>query len=384
MEVKFDIAVIGAGPAGSMAARSAARAGKKVCLFERNSKPGSPVRCGEGIGFKSLSENVEVKERWIKNEIKRSVIVAPDGTKVCINEIDKSVILDREIMDYDLAMDAVKAGAELFVKSPVIEVVKKEKGYVCRTGEKEIEAKIVIIADGVESKIARQLGWDTHLPLDDIECCAFTRVTSPLIENDTCFFYVGSKVAPGGYAWIFPRGGGEANVGLGILGIHSNKGKAMELLKNFIDKEIPGGKYNTIHCGGVPVVKYIKPLVKDGAMLVGDAARMVNCISGAGIGYALFSGKVAGSVAAKAIVGEQVNYKMLKEYEKLWEKKYGRQQRYSFSLKEFVTYHTSDAFLNKIAASLTQKKGLKVITIFLSTFSRHPILLYKAYRMFKG
>ncbi|MCX7725646.1 MAG: NAD(P)/FAD-dependent oxidoreductase [Chitinispirillaceae bacterium] len=384
MEQKFDIAVIGAGPAGSMAAKSAAISGKKVCIFERNSKPGYPVRCGEGIGFKSLSENVDVKERWIKNEIKRSVIVAPDGTKVCINEIDKSVILDREIMDYDLAMDAVKAGAELFVTSPVIEVFRKEKRYICRTPEKEIETKIVIIADGVESRIARYLGWNTTLALDDIECCAFTRVTSPLIENDTCLFFVGSNVAPGGYAWIFPRGKGEANVGLGILGMHSNKGKAVELLKKFIDRELPNGKYTTINCGGVPVVKYTKPLVKEGAMLVGDAARQVNCISGAGIGYALFAGKTAGCIAAKSIDGESVNYKVLKEYEKLWEKKYGKQQRYSFALKEFVTYHTDDIFLNKIAASLTQKKSLKVITIFLSTFSKHPLLMYKAYRMFKG
>lgn len=384
MKQKFDIAVIGAGPSGSIAAKNTAIAGKKVCLFERNSKPGYPVRCGEGIGFRSLSENIEVKENWIKNEIKKSIIVAPDGTRVCINEIDRSVILDREKMDYDLAMDAVKAGAELFVNSPVVKLERKNGQYVCFTPDKEVEAKIVIIADGVESRIARCLGWDTHLALDDIESCAFTRVVSPLIEKDACLFFIGSNVAPGGYAWIFPRGKDEANVGLGILGIHSSKGKAVELLKKFIDRELPGGKYTNINCGGVPVVKYIKPLVKEGAMIVGDAARQVNCISGAGIGHALSAGKIAGSLAARAISNESVNYKILKEYEKIWGNKYGKQQRYSFSLKEFVTYHTDDTFLNKIASSLTQKKSLKVITIFLSTFSKHPLLMYKAYKMFKG
>ncbi|MBN1577929.1 MAG: NAD(P)/FAD-dependent oxidoreductase [Chitinispirillaceae bacterium] len=385
MEEKFDIAVIGAGPAGSMAAWSAAAAGRNVCLLERNNKPGFPVRCGEGIGIRSLTEHSDARPEWIKREITCSAMISPNGTKVNITDIDKSTVLDRERMDGDLAQDAVKAGAQLFVTSPVIEVTRIDGGeYQCRCPQRTIISKIVIIADGVESRVARDLGWSTRLASDDIESCAFTRVTSPLIDADCCIFYVGSSVAPGGYAWIFPRGIGEANVGLGILGTRCTAGKPKELLLQFINRELPGGCIGTLHCGGVPVTRYIRPLVRHGAMLVGDAARQVNCISGAGIHYSLFAGKTAGKVAADAIGAEGVNYSSLTNYEKLWKKRYGKQQERSFALKDFVTHHTDDAFLNRIAATLTKKKSRKIkyLTVFLSTFSRHPMLLFKAFKLF--
>ena len=385
MEKQYDIAVIGAGPAGSMAAWSAAQAGRKVCLLERNSRPGYPVRCGEGIGIRSLTEHSEARSEWIKQEITQSVMISPNGTKVTIADIDKSTILDRERMDGDLADNAVKTGAHLFVNRPVINVTLNSDGkYLCHCPDRTFIAGIVIIADGVESRIARHLGWNTRLAPDDIESCAFTRVVSPLVEQNSCIFYVGSVVAPGGYAWIFPRGNGEANVGLGILGTHCSAGKPKDLLLRLIDRELPGGRINTIHCGGVPVTRYIRPLVRGGAMLVGDAARQVNCISGAGIAYSLFAGKIAGKVAAEAIETNSVNYSLLKNYEKIWKQRYGKQQERSFALKEFVTQHTDDVFLNKIAQSLVRKRSGKIryLTVFLSTFSRHPLLLFKAFKLF--
>jgi digeranylgeranylglycerophospholipid reductase len=117
---------------------------------------------------------------------------------------------------------------------------------------------------------------------------------------------------------------------------------------------------------------------------VGDAARQVNCISGAGIAYSLFAGKLAGKVAAEAISKDGVNYSLLHTYEKQWKQRYGKQQERSFALKEFVTHHTDDAFLNKVAATLAKNKSgrIRYLNVFLSTFSRHPILLFKASKLF--
>jgi digeranylgeranylglycerophospholipid reductase len=386
MKDHYDIAVIGAGPGGSMAAASAAKTGRSVCLFERNSKPGTPVRCGEGIGIRSLYLHSDGRPEWIQRDVKKAAMISPDNTKVTIADIDKSTILDRAIMDGDLARDAVAAGAELFTDTTVIKVSRDGKHrYICRFKGGSVSAKIVIIADGVESRIARGLGWNTRLEREDVESCAFTRVTSSVIDQDTCVFHVGSNVAPGGYAWIFPRGNSEANVGLGISGTYCRAGRPKEALLRFIEKELPGGKTGTIHCGGVPVKKYIRPLVKEGAMLVGDAARQVNCISGAGIAYALYAGTIAGKIAAEAITGDSVKYATLTAYERLWKKRYGRQQERSFALKEFVSKHTDDAFLNRIAHTLARKQPGKVkyITVFLKTFSRHPILLFKAFKLFR-
>ncbi len=381
----YDIIVVGAGPAGAMAAMSAAKSGKKVALIERKSEAGTPVRCGEGIGYNGLTLSVEPRQEWLKNCITRSIMVSPSGTKVEIGNVGQSWILDRERMDSDLVKDAVKAGAELIHSTTIISAHKQsDNSYICKSTDKEYRAHCLILADGVESRVARSLGWNTALKPEDLETCAFARVTSPLIEKDCCIFYTGSSAAPGGYVWVFPRGKGEANVGLGIIGSKSKAGQAKELLLKFIDKEFPAGRISHLHCGGVPVARWTRPLVKDGVMLVGDAGRQVSAISGAGIAYALYAGKLAGKVAAGSIQNSQVNYKNLLTYERQWARHFGKQQDRSFSLKEFVL-GVDDAFLDKIASSLAKEDPGKInyLRVFTRTFARRPLLLFKAIKLFK-
>ncbi|MFP4679673.1 MAG: NAD(P)/FAD-dependent oxidoreductase [Chitinispirillaceae bacterium] len=383
--MNYDIIVVGAGPAGSMAAFSAAKEGKKVCLLERKPEAGVPVRCGEGIGFKGLTLSVDPRPEWLKCCIKRSVMVSPSGVKVEVGNVGQSWILDREKMDGDLVKDAQKAGAEYISSCPVISAEKRPDGqYVCRSLEKEFVAPCLIVADGVESRLARFFGWNTALKPLDLETCAFARVISPFIENDCCTFHVGSTAAPGGYVWVFPRAKGEANVGLGVIGSKSKPGLSKELLLNFIDKEFPGSRITHLHCGGVPVAKWVKPLVKEGVMLVGDAARQVNAMSGAGIAYSLFAGKLAGSVAAKATSNGKVDYKQLLEYEKGWAKHYGKQQLRSYSLKEFIL-SADDSFLDRIANSLAKEDPQKInyLRVFTRTFAGKPLLLLKAIKLFR-
>jgi digeranylgeranylglycerophospholipid reductase len=383
-DTHYDIAVIGAGPAGSMAARHAAGLGRRVCLFERNARAGFPVRCGEGIGHKSFIAHVGSRMEWTKNKITRSVMVSPSGTRVTLGDIGDNYILDREKMDGELAAEAANAGADLFLSTPIVEVRPLDSGYECRSPDRSWKAAIVIIADGVESRAARFLGWNTALNPVDIEPCAFCRVTSASIDQKTCVFYVGSAVAPGGYAWIFPRGNSEANVGCGVIGMRSSPGRAKEFLQKILDKELPGAPVNGLHCGGVPVARYVRPLVRGGAMLVGDAARQVNCISGAGIHYSLFAGKCAGETAAQAFRPDgSIDYRHLSRYETLWIKTYGKQQDRSYALKEFVM-KTDDAFLDRIAASLSKEppERMNYLRVFARTFSRRPLLLLKAVKVF--
>ena len=382
---RYDIAVIGAGPAGSMAALHAARAGRKVCLIERNARVGFPVRCGEGIGYASFVNHAGDRPEWTLNRIRRSVIVSPSGIRVAIGKVDESCILDREAMDAGLAAEAGRAGADLILSTPIVGIRRTaDLLYEFNSPNRAFAAPIVIIADGVESRLARFLGWKTALSLADVESCAFCRATSPLIDQNACVFYTGTTVAPGGYAWIFPRGKGEANVGLGINGSRSNAGKAQECLDRFISAELPGARISGRHCGGVPVGKWVRPLVREGALLAGDAARQVNSMSGAGIHYSLFAGKLAGTVAAAAFKpGGAIDFRSLAKYETGWKKRYGRQQDRSYALKEFVL-KTDDAFLNRIAASLSREppERLNYLRVFMRTFANRPLLLFKAMRLF--
>lgn len=384
---KYDIVIVGAGPAGSMAALHAAKTGRSVCLLERKNEAGIPVRCGEGVGVKSLTNHRGViRQEWVKSILKKYCMVSPSGLKVYIGGESESYIIDREKFDAEIVQDAIKAGA-IYRNNFAVETLSccTDGTYDCKSSDRTVNGRCIILAEGVESRLARQCGWNTTLDMTDIETCAFARVVSPLIEKEVCFFYTGSRFSPGGYAWVFPRGAGEANVGLGICGKSSESGKAKELLEKFIDKEFPASKIFHLHCGAVPVARWLRPLVKENVMVIGDAARQVNCLSGGGIGYSLYAGKTAGTYAAQAVSGSSVNYSILRRYEKEWKKNFGKQQDRSYSLKKFLLKYGNDPFLDRIAHSLLRENPDKMnyLRVFTRTFAKNPWLLLKTVQVFK-
>jgi digeranylgeranylglycerophospholipid reductase len=312
-------------------------------------------------------------------------LVAPSGIAVTLPSGFDGYIVSREIMEREMTEDAIRAGVRFLPDTSVLKAFQTEGGlYESLTTHGACRSRCLILADGIESRLARNFGWNTSLTLRDIHTCAFARVSGISVESDTCAFYLGQNCAPGGYVWVFPRGSDNANVGLGINGIYSEPGKARNLLFEFIDAKFPGSQLTDIHCGGVPMSTWQHPLVNKGVMLVGDAARMMNCSSGAGINYALFSGQTAGAIAAQAVGDTACSYDHLKTYEKAWAKHYGKQQVRSYALKEAMI-RFDDAFFNRVAASIVSQrnKRLNVVKVFLEAFSHHPILMYKAFKLYK-
>jgi digeranylgeranylglycerophospholipid reductase len=382
----FDVLVAGAGPAGSMVAHYAAKGGCSVALLERNERVSNPVRCGEGIGFKGLTAIIDhIDERWIQTCITRLAMISPSGIRVGLSHIEKGFILNREIMDNDLVQYAVKSGASYFPSTPVVTISFDGKScYTCRTPAKTFTASCVVLADGVESRLARDLGWNTSLSLKDIESCAFCHVVHDSIRDDTVELYIGNTRAPGGYVWIMPREKGKANVGLGVLGSRCGCGKAKLLLERFIKERFSDCTVSDLHCGGVPVGRWVKPLVKEGALLVGDAARQVNSISGGGIAYALYAGRIAGESIAHAHSGNGIDYALLKEYQKKWASRFGRQQERSYKLKKALM-NADDAFYDAIARSFVKEDPDKIgiLQIFLRAFIKRPLFLLRAFMLFR-
>ncbi|MFP4416963.1 MAG: NAD(P)/FAD-dependent oxidoreductase [Fibrobacterota bacterium] len=384
-EKKADIIVIGAGPGGAMAAKHAAAGGREVLVLERKERVGVPVRCGEGIGYKGLTLSLPVRDQWVLSRIQHIRMYSPAGISIDLKDIDESFIIDRTVMDAELASDAVQSGARLMTKMPVHSIRKESASlYRCETPRGDFVAPVIIIADGVESRLARDLGWNTALSLSDIDSCAFCRVRHASLEDGYIRFYTGKKVAPGGYLWIFPRGKGYANVGLGVLGTYSTPGKARELLRLFLDEHLPGAELTDLHCGGVPVAPWLKPLVRDGIMIVGDAARQVSCLTGGGIAYALHAGTLAGKAAASAWEDGTPNVSRLIEYERQWAKTFGRQQRRTHKLKNLLL-RFKDAELDKIAESMKNVESDKMgyLRVFTRVFARHPLSLLRVITLFR-
>jgi len=224
----YDLVVVGAGPGGSAAAQVAAQAGLSVLLLEKRQEIGSPVRCAEGVAGQALAAFIEPDRRWIAAEVRRSEIttVANGGRKTLSIEGGMGYILERRIFDRRLAELACQAGAEVMVKTPVVGLV-HENGRVCgvkilhggplsRRGELEIAAQVVIAADGVESQVGRWAGLPLQLPLEDTMVCAQYLLAGIEIDPTCNLFMLGPDLAPGGYAWVFPKGENKANVGLGV------------------------------------------------------------------------------------------------------------------------------------------------------------------------
>lgn len=392
MKDKYDVIVVGAGPGGSIAAKTAAEHGLDVLLIEKRSEIGDPVRCAEGISKEGLRQFIEPDKHWIAAVTKGARIYAPDGTKIEMADdaagSEVGYVLERKIFDHALAKSAAMVGAEVMVRTRATGLI-IEDGFVRgivgeHIGEKfEIRSDIIVGADGVESKVGRWAGIDTTLKLSDIESGAQFLMTNIDFDPDYCDFYLGNKLAPGGYAWIFPKGRHEANVGLGILGSRSGGMQAIDYLRRFVETYCPDGKILEIIVGGVPVSAPIERTTASGLMLVGDAARMANPITGGGILHAMESGKIAGEVAATAIPKGNVSVKALNEYEQRWRSTIGAVIKSSYRVKGLIM-NKSDKELNEFAHTIENVDfaELTVGGLVMSLIKKNPKLLRELRHLF--
>ncbi len=366
--MKCDMVVVGAGPGGSMVAKTAAEAGLNVVMLEKRQEIGDPVRCAEGVGKRVFEEMVKPEPEWIAAEVKGAKIYAPDGTNIVMSE-DKGgsevgYVLERKVFDRGLAMEAARSGAKVMVKTRALGLLKRDGKLsgvsAMRFGEIfPIEAPLVIGADGVESKVGRWAGIDTTMKLKDVETCAQFLVSDPMIDDQYCEFFFGNKIAPAGYVWSFPKGEKLANVGLGILGSKSKPGDATRLLREFMKSHFPNGKVVEMVVGGDPCSPLLESTTADGMMLVGDAARQTDPLTGGGILNAMQAGIIAGEVASKAISAGDVSRAGLKEYEDRWRATIGRHNARSYEFKEFFVKLTDDQ-LNQLIGSLKNEDIAKM------------------------
>ncbi len=337
---EYDIVVIGAGPAGSTAAKFAADKAS-VLVVDKHREIGSPKRCGEGVGIRTFNEfGIPIDKRFINTEIYGSVVYAPNGKELKVRQENiMGYVIERKIFDKYLATDAVRNGATVVAESHAS--LWKEDGKlvgvkVKHQGEKlYVRSKMVIAADGVESQIARDMGIDTTLvPYEADSCIEYEMCGIDFDEMDLLHVFVGQELAPRGYVWVFPKDDDRANVGIGIVG--NEKKTAKYYLDRFIAKR-PGlmqGSILEVNVGSVPVGGFMEDFVKDNFMVVGDAARQINPMHGGGIYEVMLGGKLAGDIAGKAI--EENNMDLIKNYAKMWESVRGQRLKKVLKVRNFI------------------------------------------------
>lgn len=388
MKENYDVIVIGAGPAGSTAARYAAEGGASVLLLERDREAGIPVRCAEGVSHNGIASFIDIDQRWIASKIDVACLHSPDGEKAYMYNNGAGYVLERRIFDTELCNLAIAAGAKMLTKADATGLIyegQKIKGvkYVYDGNEREAGAKIVIGADGVESRVGRWAGIKTVLDLNDLDTCVQYTVSGVEFEADTCHFYFGQEVAPGGYIWIFPKGKNKANIGIGIAGDLAEGKGPREYLDEFMGANFPQAQANYIVYGGVPTAWGLKEYIKDNIMLVGDAARQVNPITGGGIVQAMIAARFAGHVAADSIKAGDQSKKFLLKYKKDWDNQLGKVQKTMYSMKEKFMKMNDERFnkLVKVCQNIP-KEEFSLKKLFTEAMKGDPLLIAEIAKAF--
>jgi len=392
-QYKCDVLVVGAGPAGSMAAKVAAEKGVDVIIIEEHETPGTPVYCAEGLSIGGVEDGgLEAVFPYVTQQIKTVRVFAPNGKTLDMTSDNwTGFTLDRQVFDRTLTENAVKAGAKLMTETKATDVIKEGKQIVgvkaVKDGEEiEFHAKVVIGADGHWSIIRRRAGLQRYFR-DYVTCAQYVMGGLDLEDPTINEFYVGENYAPGGYAWVFPKSKSMANVGLGVR-LKQTKAP-IEYLKDFCnnDPRFRNAKIIKINGGICPVSGVLDKITMDGLILIGDAAGMLVPMTGAGIHSGIVSGNMAGKVAAEAAKSGDVSEKKLNEFRTEFDKYWGKRIKESGKVLEMLDKFDDDD-LNTLSDVISNDdiialaNGLNVTAALAGIVKRSPGKLMQLIRAY--
>jgi geranylgeranyl reductase family protein len=296
MRPKVDVLVIGLGPAGACAARTAASSGASVIAVERRSAVGVPVQCAEFVPLPM--GKLAAASGVFQQRIDAMTTILPSGERVVSNF--PGIMIDRAKFDQTLARAACEAGAEESLETILDGVdAARSIAVVRRNGDVgDIHYRVLVAADGPLSRVGASLG------LTALETVDTRQYTVPLLRRYAHTDVFLSADYPGGYAWLFPKGN-VANLGLGM---DTRLAPDLKTPLDALHEQLAGhglvGMDILGRTGGpIPVGGLRDNLVVGNVLFAGDAAGLTHPITGAGIAAAVISGEAAGASAARFLAG---------------------------------------------------------------------------------
>jgi digeranylgeranylglycerophospholipid reductase len=337
----FDAVVVGGSIAGLYAGMKLARGGMSVCIIDRKSTIGVPIRCGEATGnLGELSRFFEPQKSWVAREIGGCALHINDS--FCVKQAvrDAGVVLHRDKLEQGLADEAGKLGATILLDTVATGLYESHRGkwdgVVIENGG-AVKGRYIIGADGCESKVGQWAGITRPLALDEVASTIEYHVESDYCNDGFLHFFMGSTVIMPGYIWVFPKGENHVLVGGGIYGCPRNNPKVKQYVDEFIKYRMPGARCHSMITGCVPVTLCPRELTRRNVLVVGDAARQSNPLSAGGIMNAL----EAADLAAHAMLVCKGNEETLRMYSRQWARNQRRQQKL-YRLLRNVVVNSSD------------------------------------------
>ncbi|MGN6331156.1 MAG: NAD(P)/FAD-dependent oxidoreductase [Motilibacteraceae bacterium] len=338
---EFDVAVVGAGPAGAAAALAVLRVrpGARVALLDRAEHPRDKA-CGDGVAPQALDLLASLGAPDVAARFRpvRGLSLGQQGGPTVRREMARPAhVVPRRVLDARIAAAAVAAGA-VPVRHRVRSVERRADRVVL---DGALAARVLIGADGAGSVVRRSLGFPSS-PADGVAVAlrGYAPVSSG--RTDSQIIVLGKGKTPS-YAWSFPIGDGRANVGYGeVLGAAAAPTRAgmLQRLEELLPGAGAGGEAWRGH--HLPLSSH-RPRQPDGpVLLVGDALSLVNPLTGEGIHEAVLSGALAGAAAAQGLSGADAG------------------GVYRASLQRVLGRHLRDV---RIAASLARRPPLVAATI---------------------
>ncbi len=376
----YDVIIVGGGPAGAAASKSASKFGAKALLLEKHPTIQANKPCGEAVSSKVFeTAGLPIKDEFIVN-VAYAQVYSPSLKRIDIKE--KGYLINKSRFIQELVVQACEYGLEVKVREEVKDVLfdKEERIMKVKTSQGEYKCKVLIAADGFASTVAKCLGVNEKS--EPIPTVQYIMVGKTFRDVDAVRFYVANKWAPKGYAWIFPKNEKMAEVGVGVRG-----GPAKFFLDKFIQDfkdELGGAQIIDYRGAPVPIGGMINNDVMDGALIIGDAAGTVMPLTGAGIHSSVAAGMIAGEVAAKAAIEGDNSKVRLMEYRRRYDEYWGERIRKSLKAMR-VLERLSDQELDELADIigatdiLDLANGFDIKRVALKLLS-HPKLAFSVAR----
>lgn len=288
----YDVAVVGAGPAGVAATFFLSERGYKVLTIERNPYPGaicgeyvpdpSSLRIRGDLGskyFEFVSSFIVHKLHSIRIELFERTFRTP--------YIGYSI--KRRDLLWERLKQAEEEGAQVLFKESFLSLKRKGGLYRVLTSRGEYSAKYIIGADGFPSRVSSTIGGN-EIDCDDVSIAFPFEVDLNIDDPSEIKLFFDEKVAPGAYAWVIPRGDSRANVGLGVRMSMYNASETLKQIRDFLSRiGVSIDRCRNLRGRFVPVGGIVRVLASNGIFLLGDSAGMVIPSNGGGIHTAVIS-----------------------------------------------------------------------------------------------